>query len=88
MNKTASIGARKWQEISVDVLREKYAKNDEQKLDADAMVAAIRGRVAKALADVEADPALHESAFLKAQENGFIPGGRVNSAHSDDGSLV
>ncbi|MCF6305094.1 MAG: adenosylcobalamin-dependent ribonucleoside-diphosphate reductase [Rhodobacteraceae bacterium] len=80
MNKTANITAQKWQEISVDVLREKYAKGDEQKLDADAMVAAIRARVARALAAVESAPAKHETAFLEAQEKGFIAGGRVNSA--------
>ncbi|MBL4806908.1 MAG: adenosylcobalamin-dependent ribonucleoside-diphosphate reductase [Rhodobacteraceae bacterium] len=69
-----------WQDISVDVLREKYAKGDEQSLDAEAMVAAIRQRVARALAAVEKDPEQHQKSFLEAQENGFIAGGRVNSA--------
>jgi len=80
MNKTASIAANKWQKISIDVLREKYAKGAEQKLDADAMVAAIRARVAKALAAVELKPETHEALFLEAQKSGFIAGGRINSA--------
>ncbi|TCP15714.1 ribonucleoside-diphosphate reductase class II [Crenobacter luteus] len=62
------------QPISRDVLREKYAKGDEA--DADA----VRRRVARALAAVEAEPAAHEDAFFAAQQAGFIPGGRINSA--------
>lgn len=69
-----------FQSVSIDVLREKYAKGPEQALAAPAMVAAIRGRVAKALAAVEKSPARFEAKFLKALEQGFIPGGRINSA--------
>ena len=39
-----------WQEVSLDVLREKYAKGDEQQLAAPDMVRAIHERVAAALA--------------------------------------
>ncbi len=69
-----------WQEVTVDVLREKYAKGAERDLSGPEMARAIRARVAKALAAVEADPAAHEAAFLQALEDGFIPGGRINSA--------
>ena len=69
-----------WQEVSLDVLREKYAKGAERDLDGAEAVRAVRQRVARALAAVEADPAAHEAAFLKALEDGFIPGGRINSA--------
>ncbi len=56
------------------MLLEKYAKGSETTIDA------VRRRVARALAEVEADPAAHEARFLKALEDGFIPGGRINSA--------
>ena len=69
-----------WQEVSLDVLREKYAKGAERALDGPAMVAAIRDRVARTLASVEAVSAEHEGAFRTALEAGFIPGGRINSA--------
>lgn len=69
-----------WQIVSIDVLREKYAKADEQKLNGPEMVNAIRKRVANALAKQEKDPQAFESLFLKTQENGFIPAGRINSA--------
>ena len=69
-----------WQEVTVDVLREKYAKGAERDLPGPDMARAIRARVAKALAAVEADPAAHEPAFVRALEDGFIPGGRINSA--------
>src|SRR5689334_336105 len=62
------------QQVTLDVLLEKYAKGDEK--DA----GAVRRRVAHALAAVEKDPARWEPVFLEALENGFIPGGRVNSA--------
>ncbi|HLW05126.1 MAG TPA: adenosylcobalamin-dependent ribonucleoside-diphosphate reductase [Azoarcus sp.] len=64
------------QEISGEVLVEKYAKNDEQ------TVAEVRARVARALAMVEPENkrAHWEAKFLEAQENGFIPAGRINSA--------
>jgi ribonucleoside-diphosphate reductase alpha chain len=64
------------QEISLDVLREKYAKGDEQD------IIDVRRRVARALAALEA-PELRadlEEQFLWAQENGFVPAGRINSA--------
>ncbi|HKU70697.1 MAG TPA: adenosylcobalamin-dependent ribonucleoside-diphosphate reductase [Burkholderiales bacterium] len=62
------------QQVTLDVLLEKYAKGDEK--DA----GSVRHRVARALAAVENDPARWEPVFLEALENGFIPGGRVNSA--------
>jgi len=62
------------QQVTLDVLLEKYAKGDEKNVEA------LRRRVARALAAVEKDPARWEPAFYEALENGFIPGGRVNSA--------
>ena len=62
------------QQVTLDVLLEKYAKGDEKTVEA------VRRRVARALAAVEKDPARWEPVFYEALENGFIPGGRVNSA--------
>ena len=64
------------QEVSLDVLREKYAKGDETS------VADVRRRVATALAALETLERRAEftERFLWAQEQGFIPGGRINSA--------
>ncbi len=62
------------QQVSIDVLLEKYAKGDEKSVED------VRRRVAQALAAVEKDPAKWEPAFFEALDNGFIPGGRVNSA--------
>ena len=64
------------QEISGEVLIEKYAKGDEQSVEA------VRRRVARALASVETeDKRSHwEAKFYEAQEMGFIPAGRINSA--------
>jgi len=64
------------QEVSIDVLREKYAKGDETS------VSDVRRRVARALAAREAPQQRAELAkrFLWAMDNGFIPGGRINSA--------
>jgi ribonucleoside-diphosphate reductase alpha chain len=64
------------QEVSIDVLREKYAKGGET------TIADVRRRVADALAAFEAAPQRDELAarFLWAQEQGFVPGGRINSA--------
>ena len=62
------------QQISLDVLLEKYAKGDERTVDD------VRRRVAKALAAIEQDPARWEPVFFDTLVNGFIPGGRVNSA--------
>jgi ribonucleoside-diphosphate reductase alpha chain len=64
------------QEVSLDVLREKYAKGDEQD------IADVRARVARALAALEPaeSRAELEQRFLWAQEQGFVPAGRINSA--------
>src|SRR5688572_2303037 len=64
------------QEISRDTLIEKYAKDGEQS------VTEVRRRVARALAQVEreAERAQWERRFFQAQEEGFIPAGRINSA--------
>jgi len=64
------------QEISKDTLLEKYAKGGEQS------VAEVRRRVARALAQAEreGERAQWERRFLQAQEEGFIPAGRINSA--------
>ncbi len=62
------------QQVSIDVLEEKYAKGDERSIDD------VRRRVATALAAVEKDPVKWQPVFLEALENGFIPGGRINSA--------
>src|SRR3990167_5137002 len=68
------------QEISGEVLLEKYAKGNEQD------VHDVRSRVARALAAIEAeDKRAHwEKLFLEAQENGFVPAGRINSAAGTD----
>jgi ribonucleoside-diphosphate reductase alpha chain len=64
------------QQISIDVLLEKYAKGDERTVDD------VRRRVARGLAAVEAPEARAdwERRFHDAMVAGFIPGGRVNSA--------
>ena len=62
------------QQVSLDVLQEKYAKGDERSIDD------VRRRVASALAAVEKDPGKWEPVFLEALQSGFIPGGRINSA--------
>ena len=64
------------QEISAEVLLEKYAKGDERN------VTEVRQRVARALAAVEATDkrAYWEARFLEAQDKGFVPAGRINSA--------
>ena len=64
------------QEVSIDVLREKYAKGDETS------VAEVRLRVARALAAREAPEVRAGLAerFSWAMEHGFVPGGRINSA--------
>ncbi len=66
------------QQVSIDVLLEKYAKGDERTADE------VRKRVARALAAVEQDPAHWEKEFFEALAGGFIPGGRVNSAAGTD----
>jgi ribonucleoside-diphosphate reductase alpha chain len=64
------------QPISIDVLLEKYAKGEEKSVDE------VRRRVARGLATVEAPAkrAEWEQKFHEAMSEGFIPGGRVNSA--------
>src|SRR5215510_432405 len=64
------------QEISGEVLVEKYAKGSER------TAADVRRRVARALAMAEAEEKRPqwEARFLDAQERGFIPAGRINSA--------
>ena len=66
------------QQVSIDVLLEKYAKGEERCIDD------VRRRVARALAVVEKDPVRWEGEFFEALKNGFIPGGRVNSAAGTD----
>lgn len=64
------------QDISTEVLLEKYAKGDETS------ITEVRARVATALAQVE-EPAQRKKytqEFLWAMKHGFIPAGRVNSA--------
>src|SRR5215471_4840212 len=64
------------QEITREVLLEKYAKGNER------TVADVRKRIARALAAVEAEDerTQWEAKFLEAQEHGFIPAGRIDSA--------
>ena len=64
------------QEVSIDVLCEKYAKGSEDS------IAAVQARVARSLAQYESAE-LRETMnerFLWAQQQGFIPAGRINSA--------
>ena len=68
------------QDISTEVLIEKYAKNGEKS------IREVRARVADALAQVE-EPKLRKkfaAEFLWAMEHGFVPAGRVNSAAGTD----
>src|SRR5687768_788672 len=64
------------QEICREAMLEKYAKG------AETSVGEVRRRVARALAQIEpeAKRAHWEKRFLAAQEEGFIPAGRINSA--------
>jgi ribonucleoside-diphosphate reductase alpha chain len=68
------------QEISTDVLLEKYAKGEERTADD------VRRRVARGLAAVEKEEVCNywEERFFWAQKNGFIPAGRINSAAGTD----
>ena len=68
------------QDISTEVLLEKYAKDDEKDLHD------VRARVARALAQVEAPDQREAWAarFLAALQNGFVPAGRINSAAGTD----
>lgn len=64
------------QEISTEVLLEKYAKGNETSVEE------VMERVAQALAEVEApkNKKKYAEEFLWALQNGFIPAGRVSSA--------
>ncbi|HET7833092.1 MAG TPA: adenosylcobalamin-dependent ribonucleoside-diphosphate reductase [Gallionella sp.] len=64
------------QEISTEVLLEKYAEPGENSVED------VRRRVARGLAQTEKKKqrAHWEEAFFQAQENGFVPAGRINSA--------
>ena len=62
------------QDISLDVLAEKYAKNGERNAED------IQQRVARALAANESDAATWQSRFLEAMQRGFVPAGRIMSA--------
>src|SRR5574340_590963 len=64
------------QEISTEVLLEKYAEPGETSVED------VRRRVARGLAHAEKPEqrARWEEAFFQAQENGFVPAGRINSA--------
>ena len=71
-----SAAALEPQEISREVLIEKYAKNGEQ------TPAEVRRRVAHALAAAEKEDrrSYWEERFYAAQVRGFVPAGRINSA--------
>jgi len=62
------------QTVTLDVLREKYAKDGELTEEA------VFGRVAGALAAVETELSRWEPRFLEALRAGFIPAGRILSA--------
>ncbi len=68
------------QDISTEVLLEKYAKGGETS------ITEVRSRVADALAQVEEPKQRKKYAqeFLWAMQHGFIPAGRVNSAAGTD----
>lgn len=66
------------QPLSVEVLKEKYARGAEHS------VQDVRRRTASALATNEADPSLWAERFFQAQEEGVILGGRINSGAGTD----
>jgi ribonucleoside-diphosphate reductase alpha chain len=68
------------QPISIEVLIEKYAKDDEQDVDA------VRLRVARALAQVEKPETRPDwtRRFHETLRSGFVPAGRINSAAGTD----
>src|SRR5262247_3143521 len=78
MNEPVSIAAETLPEQAIcrEALLEKYAKGKEQTVEE------VRARVARALAAAEAPEkrAHWERRFVDAQEAGFIPAGRINSA--------
>jgi len=76
----ADIASLPAQDISTEVLLEKYAKGEERTQND------LRQRVARALAQAE-KPEVREAwtaKFLDAQERGFIPAGRILSAAGTD----
>ena len=83
-----------WQAVSLDVLREKYAKGAERELDGPEMARAVRRRVARALAEVEVEPEVWEPLFLDGAGGGVHPGrqdqlgGRVGTARRDADQLL
>ena len=68
------------QDISIDVLAEKYAKGSETSIED------IHARVARALAAKEADPARCEALFREALAEGFVPAGRSQSTQTPEKS--
>lgn len=62
------------QEISTDAFLEKYAKGEEKEIPV------LQRRVAHALAANETDRNYWADIFYQAQVDGFVPGGRINSA--------
>jgi ribonucleoside-diphosphate reductase alpha chain len=73
---SAVIALAEPQDISTEVLIEKYAKGNETSVEQ------VIARVSKALAEVEPAKSRKKRAgeFLWAMQNGFIPAGRVSSA--------
>jgi hypothetical protein len=67
------------QEISGEVLIEKYAKGNERMCTTCAPASPRPGRGRS-----RRQAPLLGSAFLEAQENGFVPAGRINSAAGTD----
>lgn len=74
------LGNQEQQDVCADVLLEKYCKKDER------TVHDIRARVASGIARNES-PEMQEhfgELFLTTLEDGFVPGGRINSAAGSD----
>lgn len=84
MNQPIALEALPEQELTRDVLREKYLRPGERD------VADIRRRVASALAQAEppAQRAAWARRFLRAQRRGFIPAGRINAAAGTQSSAT
>lgn len=76
------------QRLSLDVLREKYARSDEQGLPGVRLLDAVRRRIAAALAAIEADQPRREAEFLEALRAGFIPAGRIAHALGVEGDAT
>ncbi len=77
VNSSAFAATMAPQEISTDTMLEKYAKGDERTLDD------LRLRVAKGIAEPETNAKNRKAwtaKFLWAQQNGWVPAGRINSA--------